>query len=1078
MTWLCAIEDTRCDGRDGLSMMRNRWLVVWVSFAVLWGLGSPLAWAEPIDEYNSAISFYEMKRWEFAVKGFEKFLQDSPTHPKAPLAQLYLGQSLTHSQKYEEARAVFRKFLAAHMQHRDAALAAYRIGESSYFLTDYPAASTELESFVKTYPNHDLAVWGWQYLGEARLQLNDANGAVQAFEVVLKLKTDVTEQVETKFYLARAYEALQQPDKATALLKEVAASDHPRAAEVLFGMASTEYEANRFESAATGFEDLTTRFPKHTLVATAELNAGFSRYHFRDFPGAEAHFERATQSPATKLTATFWKGMCRKSSDDWAGAIEIFEALASKVQPGELAEKNAYHWADSELHRNRYAEAQKLFLSLFEKWPNSIYADDSLYSAADSALRGKQTAEAIRLAELFQTRFELSPLRPLGEMLLGRALVSRGDETRATELEKAQADFQRATQLFRNVVTTSTVSRTVMQSRILWARAEKRLNHPDRVIEALTPVAEAIEKGQPGSADYADALPMLGEALLDVGKIGETETVLMQALKSLPATTDRRPTLVKLAELRAVQGHWPQLEETLDQLAKVDTNGALLGQSAYDNSERAISKKEWVAAQKLLERVVALGEGNSNYVLALAGLGSVQAEQGQHVLGAETYRILLNMQTADATTEVLSKAAFNLGFCLERDAGSDEIKLALASEAFAAGANRFAIQKDNLTPSAADYKAAMEACKCARRAAAIEVKLKHLEKADALWQLAYDQILKLSPADQEREQPDALLFEWAANQLNAGDATRADTLFTKLYETSPTSEFADDARLYVTEGHIQGNRAAAARSLLSILVEDPQTALDVRRKALMSWMNFEAELLNWSESQRIAEIVIKSFGNTPDAFEARLRVGEAQVQRGDFNNAAQTLTDLRSDPSLPMVKWKPQMEMFWAESQLGLKGSVLEYESVRKPLEALVADTSDPVIADQADEILGRIDIREAKFADARAHFERVTHSAASAKSELAAKAQFAIAESYLAQLDYQNAIPAYNLVYTAYAWPEFQAPALLQMAACDMALNEWDSAKSTLETLIKEFPQSQQFQQATQDLQIVQKKLPASTTP
>ncbi len=1053
-------------------MLRNRWSTLLLIFATVLGLWTPHVHAEPLDDYNSALKFYEQKRWDFASAGFEEFLKKAPTHPKVPLAQLYMGQALTHSQKYEAARAVFRKFLTAHPQHTDAPLAAYRIGESSYFLSDFKAAGTELESFVKTYPNHDLAVWGWQYLGETRLQLGDANGAVQAFEVVLKLKTDVAEQVEAKFYLAKAYEVLKQDEKAAALYKEVSAANHPRAAEALFGIASSEYQAERYESAARTFEELSTRFAKHALVPTAELNAGFSRYQLSDFVGAEAHFERASQTPANSITAMFWKGMCRKSRLDWAGAIEVFAALAAQVPPGDYAEKTNYHWADCESHRDNYEEAQKLFLALVEKWPNSALADDSFYSAADSALRGKRVAEAIRLAEQFPTQYGNSPLRPLNELLLGRALVARGDETLAVDLAKSEADFRKAAQLFQNVVATSTTPRTTWQARIQLARAEKRLNHSDKVIEALTPLAEAIRKGDAGSGDYADSLPMLGEALLDVGKVSEAETVLTQALQSLPATADRRPTLMKIAEVRAAQDHWPEMFETLDELAKIDKDGQMLAQSASANADRAITKKQWATAQKLLERVVGLGESNPRYVLALSELGTVLAEQQQYGLAAESYRKLLNSSTTDA--DVLSTSSFNLGYCLEQDAQDDPTKLAAAAAALTQGAHRFAIPKEKKLPDAIEQKVAVQASKCARRAASIYVKLKQMDEADKLWQLTYDQIEKLQPADQVQERADALLYEWAGSHFNSGNPARADELFTQLYQTYPTSEYADDARLYVAQGHDQAGRVPEARQLYAYFEADSKATPATKQDALVSWMNLEARVENWAESQRIAQEIVKSFGTSPVAFDARFRVGESQVQRGDYANASQTLTALRSDPALPAVAWKPQLELLWAESQIGLK----DYAAVRKSLAEFLASTPAPVLADQAHEILGRADLREARFEEARMHLEIVTNSPASTKSVLAAKAQMAIADSYLTEKTYDKAIPAYNKVYVNYPLPEFQAPALLQMAACDMATKQWADAKSTLDTLIKEFPQSLEAQTAAQDLIVVQKYLPASGTP
>jgi|GEM_PF-3152866 len=1056
-------------------MMRNRRLLAWAICIAMLGICAAQVQAEPLDGYNSALKFYEQKNWSLASEEFKEFLELAPTHPKAPLAQLYLGQSLTHAENYADARAVFRKFLAAHSKHTDAALAAYRIGESSYFLKDYQAANFELESFVQDHPNHDLAVWGWQYLGETRLQLGDAPRAVQAFEVVLKLKTDVAEQIEAKFYLARAFEAMRQEDKATALYQEVAAADHPRAAEALFGIASTEYQANRFEAAAKTFGDLSTRFPRHSLVPTAELNGGFSLYQLGDFGGAEKRFAAAAKSAALTVNASFWMGMCRKSQSDWAGAAQAFEALSAKIPPGEQAEKTWYHWADCESHLDHFDVALKMFLDLGEKWPDSKLADDSLYSAADAALRGKQVEEALRLTELFPTRYASSPLLPLNEMLRGRAFLARGDQAPAAELTLAQADFQQASQQFQKVVATSTVPRTTAQARILLARAEKRLNHPEKVIEALTPIATAINAGEDGSADYAEALPMLGEALLDMGQSSEAEAVLTQAIQKLPATSERRPsTLMKVAEVQAALGKWTEMDTTLDELAQTDTSGELLAQSAYANVDRAIAKKEWVVAQKLLQRIVGLGDSSRYYVSALSELGAVQAEQGQHATAAETYNTLLTSAATDM--EVLSIAAYNRGICLEKDAGEDLAKLAASAEALAQGARRFAVPADKTLPDAIEQKVAVQATRCARRAATLYAKLDQLDEADKLWQLAYDQTVKLQPGDMEQDRPDVLLYEWAASLLNARQSDRADAVFAKLYDTMPDSEFADDARLNVAKGHDLAGRFPAARQLYMTFEADTAAAASTRQDALFSWMNLEARVEDWKESQRIAEVIVQTFSDSPVAFDARYRMGEAQVQRGDFEAASTTLTALRADPALPNAGWKPQLELLWAESQLGLKEQ--DYTPLRATLETFLANPPTPLLADQAHEILGRLELKESRFEEAREHWKLVTNSKESNKSELAAKAQFAIAESFLAQKSYPKAIKAYNIIYVNYPFPELQAPALLQMASCEMQTKDWARAKATLTSLLTEFPTSAQAKQASRELEIVQKYLPATDAP
>lgn len=1060
--------------------MRNRWSAAWIMCVVLWGACSSLALAAPLDDYNAALNLYEQKRWSTAALGFQQFLTQSPDHPKAPLAQLYLGQTLTHSQRYEEAREVFRKFLESHPKHTDAPLAAYRVGECSYFLNDSKAASVELERFVKDYPNHDLAVWGWQYLGESRLNLKDAAGAAQAFEVVLKLKTDESEQIEAKFHLARAYEAMRQDDKAAELYEQVAAANHPRAAEALFGRATTEYQTEKFDIAFKTFDELMTRFPKSTLLPDAQLNAGYCLYRLKDFAEAQKRFEGAATSKTNELNATFWVGMCHESQSDWAGAVKVFEALSAKVPAAEptakeyeLGAKTMYHWAECESRLKNYDSAQQKFLAVEKQWPKSKLVENSQYSAALAALQANHIPESLQLVEQFSTRFAQSSLLPLNDMLKGRVLLARGDSVEATDLPAAQADFQKASEIFAIIATTSPTPRSANQARILLGRAEKRLNHPQKVIEALTPLAEMIKKGESGSEEYVDALPTLGEALFAEGRSSEAETVLVDSLKSLPENSERRMAiLAKIVEVQATQKKWVEADATLDALAKADASGLLLAQSAFGISEQAVAQKEWAQAQKLLDRVIAVGDTGRYYVHALSQLGMVLSQQGQPGQAAEAYGKLVAAAKDDKLNA--SIASYNRGLCLQKDAGQDEAKLLAAAKELVAAAELYAIPADKEIPDAVEQKAAVPAVKSARTAAAIYAGLKQIEEADKLWQLADRQISKLQPADQGIG-PE-LLNDWASYQYVAENRERADELFRRLYETYPESELAPRARLYVAEGHASAGRSDEARKLYEPLNTDPKVPAEVRLDALLNWMKLEAHLRNWKEAERIASLITQSYASSPLAYEARFCIGEAQIQQEQYKEGFATLNALRMDPALPEAEWRPQLELLWAESQLTLEEQ--DYTPLRTALDAFLVKNTSPELADQAHEILGQADYREAKFEEARQHFQLVVDSKASEKTELAAKAQFMIGNSYLDQKKYESAVLSYEKVYSNYSFPEWQAPALHQIGWCDMTMKEWARAKSSFDKLISEFPDSDEAKEAAIKLETVNKNLPAAGIP
>jgi TolA-binding protein len=115
----------------------------------------------------------------------------------------------------------------------------------------------------------------------------------------------------------------------------------------------------------------------------------------------------------------------------------------------------------------------------------------------------------------------------------------------------------------------------------------------------------------------------------------------------------------------------------------------------------------------------------------------------------------------------------------------------------------------------------------------------------------------------------------------------------------------------------------------------------------------------------------------------------------------------------------------------------------------------------RVEEVLGRTYKNQAKFDEARAVFKQVTDDPIAARTETAAKAQFMIAETYLAQKDYKAALENYLKVDILYDFPEWQAPALFQAAACDKELGDWPQVVRDYETLIAKFPKSEYAEMA-----------------
>jgi TolA-binding protein len=198
-------------------------------------------------------------------------------------------------------------------------------------------------------------------------------------------------------------------------------------------------------------------------------------------------------------------------------------------------------------------------------------------------------------------------------------------------------------------------------------------------------------------------------------------------------------------------------------------------------------------------------------------------------------------------------------------------------------------------------------------------------------------------------------------------------------------------------------------------------------------------------------------------------LAEALMHENNLDAARAILEKLKAEakiePGTPA--WQPRVWVLLAETQLQLKA----YNDVAATVEDFRTRDPKSQWLYQAEEVLGRSYKNQAKFDEARAAFQRVIDDATGRKTETAAKSQFLAAETYMLQEKYKEAQEAYLRVYHLYKFPEWQAPALFQAAACDEKLNQWASAVKTYEDLIREFANHEYAVKAKPRLDIARTK-------
>src|SRR2546427_3573856 len=208
------------------------------------------------------------------------------------------------------------------------------VGERAFADGLYPLSRRVLERFVAEYPNDPHAGSALFLLGRARFALGDTESALEAFRRA-QAAISPAEALEAKFWEAETLFRLRRFTEARAAYDAVVKTDAaaPRAPEALYGLAWSDLELGRPETAIAELRELLARWPDHALVPSATLHLARTLAEQKRFGDALPFLEGfATKYPNHKQLpdAQYLLGWARvKSGDTKAGLADLRAFVAA-----------------------------------------------------------------------------------------------------------------------------------------------------------------------------------------------------------------------------------------------------------------------------------------------------------------------------------------------------------------------------------------------------------------------------------------------------------------------------------------------------------------------------------------------------------------------------------------------------------------------------------------------------------------------------------------------------------------------------------------------------------------------------
>lgn len=841
---------------------------------------------------------------------------------------------------------------------------------------------------------------------------------------------------------------------------------HEQADSSRYFYAESLVQLGKYAEARTGFAEFLAKHATHRLARQALFRSGEAA--FLSGAGEEAQrdldrFRKRYPQDGLNAYALGYLGEAYLTAGQAAEALAAYQECLRRFPEGPLAGECRFGLGKVHEQRQEFDAADKLYQQLADSRPSPL-ADNAQLQRGLMAYHRERYADAIAILKTFDADLADSKLRTHARYWLGMSQSAREDWKGATEtlVLLSQDEPKHALSPAIEFAAGEALRKSgqpddamVHYDRVLsdWPRSE----WADDSLQAK--IQSALETGADLPLDdlateFDDKFPeskLRPAVRLAVGRWHLKREEFAPAAESLslyliaqPDGADAAKCQAQLTAALAGAKRFDEASKSLDELTRRHPNDKLLPATTLHLADSALAAGENPLASRLYERLSKGGNSPETIATALAGLARAQARSGGGAKSAETLGKLVDEHPESSQAP---EAAFLRARELDKLGKSQE-----ALEAY-----QWLLEK---------FPTARQAPQAMLGAARL---LEQLDQREAAAELL-ERLLK-----DYAGVPfiDAALYQYAWLLVDLKRDGEADVAFARLSKGHRESRYWADATFRVAERAAQSKDFDQASKLAGELLRSNCEG-EILAHALYLQGQVAVAEQRWKDAPLPLLRVLDEFPTSEVALPAEYWIAECHYRLGEIDRADEEFARLakkaegRDEPWLAMIPLRQAQILgnrkAWAEAFDLASGIAERFPNFRQQYEV--------------DYLLGRCLGSRGEFDAARAAYERVIRSPAGGRTETAAMAQWMIGESYFHQKNYDAAVKAYQRVERLFAFPRWQAGAVLQAGKCHEAKGEWKQAVQLYAQLLKDYPDTTFTEEASKRLRAAQDRATQPVAP
>jgi TolA-binding protein len=962
--------------------------------------------------YALGLCQYRQNDPERAATLMKSALKD-PAFAQRAEALAVLGQCELAAKRYDRAVEAFDELLARHADTPYADTAAINRLQAYFALNQYDRAADAARQYPEKYPRGAQRAAALYVLALAERASKHDDQAVAAADQLLKDHADSPYAVDAAMVAGQALEAQGKLDLAIEHYKRMlAVAPEARTSDAQYCLGMALYTAGKYDDSIAAFSSV----KDGACAKPAALQLGLAQLAAAHVDDARATLKRvaADDGSARANAAKYGLARCDMAEKKFDSAREVLAELL-RAQP---APANA-----AQVRMDRAVCAMEL-----GKWND---AAGEFAAVAKDVEKGPQATEA-----LYRQAYCLHRLKKFDASHAVCASVTTlpaSEFTRASAELDAENLFQLAKYAEAGKAFAALAGDTKDEQRRLAlsvrvGQCAYFAGDYDKAVELLEPLAK--DPRVAAAADLQSAIFLLGDALFQRGKYADAADALARFVEI--SKGDTAEARFKLALARMRNNDDAGASKTLADLSKLNDESPWVQRGLVEYGQLLRKLGKGAQAEPVLKRVLAGNAPADLKAPATYLLAWVAFDAKRYAPAAALWKQLLDEFPKHA---LAPDAAYRRGVALKEAGEMDEAAAAVQAVADA----------NPKSPDALTARQLAAACLSARGKA---------QEAEAV----------LASLAVDPRATDGVLYDHAWAQRQQKQPTEAAQTYQRLLKEHPDSKVAPAARVELAELLYDQKKYDPSVELLEAVIADKAADPKLQSAAYyrLGWC-YQKLAKPAKAAEAFTKYDPKQAGGTDEiAASALLQAGLAYAETHRFDAAERALAAmLEQHPKNPQAALA-MLRLGEVQAEQG------KYEASGETYTHFLNKFAKDPLAPRAQFGIGWSLENRKKYEEARSAYKKVIDSS---NGETAARAQFQIGETFLAESKFNQAIPALLAVEDVYAYPAWSARALVEAGRAFEELKQPDQARKQYEQVSNKYKDSAEADLARERLKAMAAK-------